>query len=187
MVFLFLDGSSVDVTNTVFDDLFFGFCVLRNSTANINNLTSTTQFNFDVNQSCTNLTVADNSSARLINSNITNNLSSDTIGAPVYANRNSSIALRGGNNINNIGSIETLAAYHGSHIREDNGSTGTGNTVTGAARGIYLFHDSSLDIRQITLNAPENLIEVNSTLRIGSTAFGGDPAKHFGERRYQRH
>ena len=173
---IFLDGASVDVVNATFDDLFFGFCVLRNSLADINNLTSTTQVSFDVNQSCTNLTVADDSVARMVNSTITNNLSSNTMGAPVYANRNSTLALRGGNSITNSGSIETLAAYHDSHIREDNGGSGTGNTVVGSTVGVLLFGDSSLDIRQITLTAPDNRVQINSTLRIGSDAFGGDPA-----------
>ncbi len=173
---VFRDGASVDVVNATFDDLFFGFCVLRNSLADIFFLTSTTQVAFDVNQSCTNLTVADDSVARMTDSTITNNLSSSTMGAPVYANRNSTLALRGGNSITNTGAIETLAAYHDSHIREDNGVSGTGNTVVGTTVGVLLFSDSSLDIRQITLTAPDNLVQINSTLRIGSDAFGGDPA-----------
>ena len=86
------------------------------------------------------------------------------------------IAIRGGNSITNNGSVEALGLYGGSHAREDNAFTGTGNVIVGAETGIGVFGDSSLDIRQATVTAPDNYVSFDSSLRIGSDTFGGDPA-----------
>ncbi|MDH3467764.1 MAG: tail fiber domain-containing protein [Gammaproteobacteria bacterium] len=169
------EGAHVDLRNVTFSNLNEGFCVSRHAFVDIDGLTSTTQ-TAPTSDACSNVTVLDDSSIRMQNSTITNDTDVGEIGPAVFAVRGSMMAFRGNNSITNNGTEAALGIYAGSHASEDNASTGTGNTIVGGAIGFDVWQNSSFDMRQATVTAPDNFVGVDSALVIGSNFFGGNPA-----------
>ena len=166
-------GAFVQCVDTTIQNTVNGVLVARQSGVMFEGCTLGPSLNDDPAVACAPLCAFDDSSLRLVNSNVTGN--SDTTAA-MYAIRNSSIGMRGGNTITNNGSAPAITVYFDSGLRQDNFFGLVPGAINGGTGGVAISTGamSLVDLRDSTVNGGINAAE-QAMVRLGSS-LGGDPS-----------
>jgi len=165
-------GGEAEVLDSIIADTDFGVFIGRNAVVRFDGNTFGPALVDDGDQSCVPICIADNSHVRMRGNTVNAAASDPGSGAAVAVFRDSSLSMRGGNVINNSGSIAALGIYWDSSVRQDVGNVAVTGHISG---GIEILGDSLFDTREAVITG-DSTVGLNSTMRVASTDFGGDPS-----------
>ena len=166
------DGAFAYIRRSIIENTDFGFLITRSSGVRFIDSTMGPALVDDGTLSCGPICVLHGSTARFVRSTVTGNTNDPRIGGAFVVVNDSSVVLRGGNVIENLGTEPAIGLYSKALLRQDNG---TGSGIGQVNGRILVTRMSFLHVGAGVISGDVDVV-LHSVFRAGGPAlFGAGP------------